>query len=190
MIKINSCNFCNGDKYTKINYLNKNICFDCYMNEKKELFEYHARIPPINPQIDNIFSSVYLGNLDGSKLKDLLKEVNVTHILNCSKHSACIFPNNFDYLELNIDDMKEDEDITKYFEISFRFIKNSKTTFIYCLSGDNVSPAILIGFLMWVNKLSYDEAFKIIKEKRESVFPYESFIKQLKNFNFGKLEIK
>ena len=187
---INTCTYCKSNKFAKIIYLHKYICSDCYKIEKKETFEYQSRIPPLYPEIDQIYESIYLGNLDGAKLKETLKEVSITHLLNCSKHVVCLFPNNFDYLELDIDDKLEDGDITQYFEECFRYIKNANVTLIHCLTGNGVSAAILIAFIMWSNKKSYDEALKFVIEKRQSVNICDSYIKQIKGYNYSNLIIK
>jgi len=189
---LGECSFCkdsSNNKHTRINYLNRNICTECYKHEKKDIFDYQSKIPPLYPQIDQIYESIYIGNLDGAKLKENLKEVNITHLLNCSKHLVCLFPNNFVYLELDIDDKKNDENITKFFETSFRFIKNANVTLIHCLDGNNVSASILIAFIMWSNKKTFDEAFKIVFEKRPSICLSESYIKQIKDYNYNDLII-
>lgn len=55
--------------------------------------------------------------------KDILKEYNITHIVNASKLENS-FPEEFVYLKLEIED-EEDENISKYFTKTSRFIHNA-----------------------------------------------------------------
>ncbi len=112
----------------------------------------------------------------------LLKDYKVTHILNLVYDIENMFEYDFIYKKIIFDDMV-DIDITKYFDEAFEFIDKAKKPncrcLVHCAMGQSRSVSIVIGYLMSRNKLSFDEAYKYVKEKRPSADPNMGFVSRL-----------
>ena len=50
------------------------------------------------------------------------------------------------------------------------------------MAGANRSASIVIAYIMWVQKMPYQEALKFVGDKRSSVYPNFGFRDQLKIF--------
>lgn len=70
-------------------------------------------------------------------------------------------------------------------EKSVIFIKenvmNKKNVLVHCNAGVSRSSAVVIGFLMLENKMTYAEAYGFVKQKRNCIKPNIGFEMQLKN---------
>ena len=84
------------------------------------------------------------------------------------------FPNDFEYYQINIID-RETQDLSLYFEESNNFIKNAKNVLVHCVAGKSRSPSIVIA----EKKMSFNEAFSLVKLKRSIIDPNANFIKNL-----------
>ena len=88
------------------------------------------------------------------------------------------FPNDFEYYQINIID-RETQDLSLYFEECNNFIKNAKNVLVHCVAGKSRSPSIVIGYLIAKKKMSFNEAFSLVKLKRSIIDPNANFIKNL-----------
>lgn len=62
-----------------------------------------------------------------------------------------------------------------------RFIQASEEiVLVHCNAGVSRAPAVVIGYLMMVRKLSFWEAYDSVKSRRPCVSPNAGFVKQLK----------
>ena len=178
MIRDNVCISC----ITTISLLLKNgipICEKCLLINSEFINKYDDEKVKNYPEINFITDKVFLGNYDAAKSKDLLIKNNITHVLTYGKYMELKFKNDFKYLQLNIEDIIE-EDIENYFKIAFDFIESGETVFVHCNAGVSRSPSIVIAYLMRKNKLTFLQAYDKVKTCRDSIFPNESFINQLK----------
>jgi len=55
--------------------------------------------------------------------------------------------------------------------------------FVHCQLGQNRSASYVIGFLMKSKKLSFYEAYALVKEKRELIHPHKNYIEQLRRLD-------
>merc|ERR1712087_837021 len=53
---------------------------------------------------------------------------------------------------------------------------------IHCASGKSRSASICIGYLMWKQNISFEDAKYAVRQKRPIIFPNAGFEKQLKEF--------
>ena len=88
------------------------------------------------------------------------------------------FPENFDLLFYD----EENSNLIKYFKECIEFIENSGKVFVHCLAGISRSPTIVIAYLMWTKKMSFDDALKFVQSKRFIVYPNPGFREQLQLF--------
>ena len=131
---------------------------------------------PINHICDNI----YLGDFRAADDLSLLKEKNITAVINCAFNLPSKFPKELTYLNLKLDDEKNVE-IIPAFEKAYNFIKEdpNRLILVHCVHGASRSGSAVLFYLMKEKKWDYDTCFNFIKERREIIKPNEGFKRQL-----------
>ena len=128
------------------------------------------------------------GYKTASTLSDLQK-LQITNIINCSG-DLCENLSKDDelgikYLTLNIRD-NVSENIECLFFKCINYIDEVKEkkgkVLIHCYKGISRSVSILIAYLIYINKWTYDEAFDFVQLKRSIANPNIGFYLQLKTF--------
>ena len=74
------------------------------------------------------------------------------------------------------------QNIIQYFGECLNFIKGEEKVLVHCISGSSRSASIIIAYIMWTKKMTYEDAFKFVKDKRKNANPKKGFIQQLKIF--------
>ena len=158
------------------------ICNNCFVQQKKEIFNLYMNKVNLYPSYEQITEKIYLGNEDTARDKELLKKLNISHILICAEGCEPFFPNDYTYKILYIDDAI-DENILSWFKEAFEFIDSSvNNIYIHCVMGISRSPTIVIGYLMYKKKMKYEEAYDFVRNKRNVISPNTGFQEQLKKF--------
>jgi protein-tyrosine phosphatase len=155
-------------------------CRPCYTKTKQILFEQELKTIT-SPEIDQITDKIFLGNWEGGREKNYLKEKGITHILVCGYFMHEFFPEEFAYKTLELEDF-ELEDISKYFKDCIEFIEKADKIFVHCRAGISRSSSMVIAYIMWKEKLGFEEAKKFVRSKRCCIWPNEGFEKQLREF--------
>jgi protein-tyrosine phosphatase len=138
-----------------------------------------------------ITDNIFIGSVN-SVNENELKKLNITTIIIAGKRLKNDNHNNFNCLELLIDDSLE-QDLMPYFNMVYDYISNSVNEnelkkfniLIHCYSGISRSGAILISYLMKKNNWSYEYTYSYVKNIYEPIFPNENFQNQLKKLNFN-----
>ena len=157
-----------------------NICNDCFVKQKHEIFNLYMNKAVLNPSYDKITDKIYLGNEDTARDKNILKKLNISNILICAEGCERFFPDEFNYKILYLDDAT-DEDLLSWLEEGFEFIDSSKDNiYIHCVMGISRSASVVIAYIMYKNKMSYNEAYDFVYNKRKVISPNTGFQKQLK----------
>ena len=178
---------------TKCKYCNKNYipnkvlrshlfyCIDCYL--KKKNFKYQADLEFHTELefVEIIKGKLYLGNNEAAKNLELLKKNNITAILICGYFLSEFYPNEFRYKTLEFED-NEFEIITYSLVKGIDFIDDNETVFVHCRKGVSRSSSIVISYLMFHFKKTYDEAFDYVLKRKSNIQPNDNFVKQLKEF--------
>lgn len=143
-------------------------------------------------QVGEILPGVIIGSQDVAHTKELLKQHNVTHILNLGFLVENIFPEEFFYKDVKILD-RPTEDITQYFEDCFSFMDEATgcggCVLVHCNAGISRSAAIVIAYLMKRgHSMSFQEAFDHVKSRRPRIRPNDGFVQQLQDYE-NKLKI-
>jgi hypothetical protein len=176
----NFCIICSSDS-NLTQYNGMNMCGVCFSQQEANFLNFNSKRSKFYPEIDKITEKIYLGNEDAGRESELLKSYGITNVLMCGRHLQNFHPGTFEYLNLEIDDYIE-ADIKSHFERAREFIeKSTGNVFVHCHAGISRSPSILISYIMWKENLTFDEALKLVKSKR-NVNPNEGFIKQLKEY--------
>ena len=158
------------------------ICNDCFVIQKQEIFNLYMNKTTLSPSYDQITEKLFLGNEDTARDKAILKKLNISNILICAEGCEPFFKDEYKYKILYIDDAI-DENILSWLQEAFEFIDSSeKNIYIHCVMGISRSPSIVIAYLMYKNKMSYEEAYDFVKNKRNVINPNSGFQEQLKKF--------
>ena len=176
------CKYCNKN-YVPNKVIRSNLfyCVDCYLKKKNEKYEadlnYHTKLD-FKEIIPN---KLYLGNNESAKNLEILQNHNITSILICGYFLSEFFPGQSIYKTLEIQD-NEYEIIINSLIKGIEFIENNKTILVHCREGISRSSTIVIGYIMYKEKKSYNEAENFVREKKDDIKPNENFVKQLKEF--------
>ena len=179
------CSICNKNKVPiELQKPTINICRDCYEIKKeqeyKSMIEYLKDKKVLNDISEIIPNKLYLGNYYSATLKESLKEKGITHILMTGYYLNEIYPNDFTYMTIEIDD-DEHEDIFKYFYSCINLIEKSNIVYVHCQAGMSRSASFVIAYVMFHFKYKLKEAFDYVQERREIICPNEGFMMQLKD---------
>lgn len=147
--------------------------------------EQKPQKPYLNPKNGcEVYPGLYLGNAAFASDVELLRGLGITHIVNCAKEVPDYFKGdfNFEYLHLMLDDVPN-ENITRFFELSRKFIKesldNRKIVLVHCWAGISRSVTVVIYYLVKTLGISVKDALEMVRKCRPIANPNPGFIKQL-----------
>ncbi|KAL7718782.1 Dual specificity protein phosphatase [Entamoeba marina] len=136
-------------------------------------------------QPNNIIPYLYLGSVE-STTKPFLRKNNISAVLSLGI-KPLYTSKKIQYKFIQITDTIND-DISIYFEETFNFIEENisseKNVLVHCVAGVSRSASLVISYIMKKQKLSYNEAFEIVKVQRNCVCPNASFKEQLIKYKF------
>ncbi|XP_054065998.1 dual specificity protein phosphatase 19 [Rissa tridactyla] len=126
-----------------------------------------------------------LGSQDAAHDLETMRKHKVTHVLNVAYGVQNAFLDDFTYKTISILDLPE-TDITSYFPECFEFIETAKfqdgVVLVHCNAGVSRAAAVVIGFLMNSERLSFARAFSIVKNARPAACPNPGFMEQLHKY--------
>ncbi|PSN29326.1 hypothetical protein C0J52_19956, partial [Blattella germanica] len=136
-------------------------------------------------QVAEIEKGLYLSSQDVVQDTELLKKHGITHILslgvkpiNLSKDIQNKFVFILDIPQTDILDCFEDE----CFPFLSHAMRKKGHVLVHCNAGVSRSPAVVIAFLMKNRKMSYNEAYNLVKNKRSVIHPNPGFVQQLQKY--------
>jgi len=134
-------------------------------------------------QISRVTDFLFVGSEMVAKEIDLLLSYGITHIVNCAGTvSPNYFEGTFIYKKLQLRDSPK-EDVLKIFTDVVHFIDdavvNGGKVFVHCQRGVSRGPTIALSYLMWSKKLTYKEAYPVMKQARSVCCPNPGFVFQL-----------
>ncbi|CAD6195343.1 unnamed protein product [Caenorhabditis auriculariae] len=131
-----------------------------------------------------ILPYLYLGSQVDSLDEPKLTNLGITCVVNLSigcPKSICITDEK-NFLRIPVNDSYQ-EKLLPYFEKAYRFLENVRESgrkcLIHCLAGISRSPTLAISYIMRHLKLSSEDAYRFVKEKRPSISPNFNFMGQL-----------
>ncbi len=131
----------------------------------------------------HVIDNIYIGNsLNASNYYEL-EDYNITHVINVSEEISNYFPDDMDYLRISVSDTN-DASLESYFGRALRFIQEAgddSNIFIHCFMGSSRSATIVVLYLMKYHKMSFNQAYKFLKNKRPVVNMNVSFAEELQD---------
>lgn len=137
--------------------------------------------------VSEIIPGLWLGDMRSASDKHFLKSNSIHTIINCSKDIKFI-----DYSQwgLNIKKIKikipyismsNDREISKINKIFYKYLDNTlsflyeslkqknENVLVYCKTGNNVSVAFIIAYLIMYGKINKSNAYKCVRSKRKDI---------------------
>ena len=135
-----------------------------------------------NP-IDHIIDNIYLGDFRTADNMDILRQYNITHIINCAFNLPNKFPNEITYKRLDLRD-EPDQPLIEILEEAYEFIKENKdkNIFVHCVFGKSRSASVVIFYIMKEKKINFQEAKNFVKNIRSIVEPNSGFELELNKY--------
>ena len=150
---------------------------------KKIISEYYSK--HLSEIIPNF---LYISSYNATKNKALLEKNKITHIINCAAdfcENVFESENKYTYLSFYLEDHVL-ENIECIFYECIKFIDNVKEkggrVLVHCVQGISRSVTLVMAYLIFKNKITYDKAFNLVHSKREISSPNFGFSIQLQNF--------
>ena len=177
----------------KINSENtKNICQNTKNISQNDIEKYIYPMISDDPdheynKAQEIIQGLYLGPHQSSVDHKWLEEMDIKYNINLDKRDHLVITSDtcIDRFFIDIEDSKTC-DIMSHFDKCNNYIDNvfeSKgKVLVNCHAGISRSATIVAAYLIKKNKISPDEALKIIQEKRLCVLPNVGFLKQLDQY--------
>ena len=139
----------------------------------------------LSPECDEVFPNIFVGNLHTIIDTKLLKQNNVNNILSAINGVPILYPDEFNYLNLELLD-EPYFDIQSSFNESNKFIdeclKKNEKVYVHCMCGVSRSITLVIAYLIYKHNLTVEEALDQIRINRQKSNPNKGFITQLKKY--------
>lgn len=118
----------------------------------------------------------------------VVRDLQITHIINISVEHPCVFSDKIKYLHLELED-KEDVLLKDRFDETIRFINlaledPSNRVLVHCNLGISRSTTIILAYLMKIYNATLYEAFKFLRHRRPIVCPNMGFLRQLTDYEY------
>ena len=131
--------------------------------------------------LDEIEDKLCLGNSISAGNTNDLKEKGITKILTLMDEPPKNKDDGFKRKTIEIMDISN-ENIIQYFGECLNFIKGDEKILVHCAAGASRSATVVIAYLMWKNKMKFEDAMKFVQKKRPIIYPNFGFKEQLKMF--------
>jgi len=141
-------------------------------------------------ECQQIIPGLWLGPFIVSKSMEMLKELQITHIL-CirdAKEAFSVkprFPEHFNYMVLDVEDTEE-QNLIRLFPGAKNFIEvaiqSGGRVLVHCNGGISLSPAFVVMFVMQHFQMSWEDALHMVQNRRYCISPNGGFLCQLKEY--------
>jgi len=128
-----------------------------------------------------IVPGLYLGGKEAIRNKQKLYDIKISHILSVIDEELEKI-DEYKHMHLNARDA-ENEDLISHFTNTNKFIADgiqSGGVLVHCRAGISRSATIVLAYIMYSQKLPFEEAYVMVKEKRPVIKPNPMFTRQLR----------
>ena len=143
------------------------------MDDEYDIYNYK--------DLNEIEDKLWLGNSFAAGNINDLKEKGITKILTVMNGPPKKYDEGFNHKTIEIMDINF-QNIIQYFGECLNFIKGDEKILVHCAAGASRSATIVIAYLMWKNKMNFNDALQFVKNKRPIIWPNAGFKEQLKMF--------
>ena len=155
----------------------------CKANDKRPelLWEKSDKIERWKKHLSPITEAIFVGSETIAKDQALLKKNGITHILNCASQVVSSAPG-FVQMNLALSDGGNENILSHVFGTTVfinNAIKENGKILVHCVEGVSRSVAVVIGYLILMKKMSYQEALKVVRSRRRVASPNPKFMAQL-----------
>jgi len=137
-------------------------------------------------QVGIILPELFLSSVDVAAEITQIESLGITHILNVASNKIEYYPGKLIYRHVRIMDLPQTY-LTRYFPECFQFINEAISSggrvLVHCMAGVSRSAAVVIGYMMTKQGMSFEEAYEYVKDKRPVMRPNDGFMEQLKQFD-------
>lgn len=136
-------------------------------------------------KLHHVIDGVYIGSQDAASNVPSLDECKITHIVNVATGIANAFPTKYEYLNIALLDVPE-TNIREVFSRTNAFIQqalaNHGCVLVHCNAGISRSASIILAYLLGIQDMNYEDAYRLLKTARSNIRPNDGFVRQLKEY--------
>ena len=132
-----------------------------------------------------VIDGIYIGSQDSANNLSELNECKITHVLNVAEEVKNAFPEQYKYLNIELLDLPQ-ANIRQVFSHTNEFIKQAIAdhgrVLIHCNAGISRSSAIVLAYLLGIQRMKYEDAYILLKTACPFIRPNIGFVQQLKEY--------
>ncbi|CAL1581489.1 unnamed protein product [Knipowitschia caucasica] len=136
-------------------------------------------------QVGTVRPYLLLGSQDAAHDFTTLQKHKVSHILNVAFGVDNVFPELFIYKTVSILD-QPDTDLTLHIQECCDFITQAQNekgvVLVHCNTGVSRAPAVVVGYLMSHDGLSFEDGLSLVRTARPNSAPNPGFMEQLQKY--------
>jgi len=129
-----------------------------------------------------VIPRLYIGPVYAAESLESLQAHGITHVC-CCMNTSPRFVEKLIYHVVEVDDVEE-EDLYVHFEKCIGFIQSCidqrGSVLVHCHMGMSRSATICIVYLMYAHRISFKQAYALVKRARPFICPNDGFMKQMK----------
>jgi len=134
----------------------------------------------------HIIDNIYIGNAYNAADYYTLKKLGIKKIVNVSQEISNYFPSEFEYYNIKVLD-NEDGRLKPHYNKFISFTNQSNKSddnkdnniLVHCFMGSSRSATLVVLYLMRNHHMTFEDAYKFIKNKRNIVNLNTMFAKEL-----------
>ena len=138
-----------------------------------------------DPCPQQVLEYLYIGSAGAATNIEVLKSLQITHILSVCECLPPAFPDEFEYKVVPVEDSAATK-ISKHFKATNQFIHAAAQAggkvLVHCLAGVSRSATVVLAYLMKHGRRSLREALDLLRASRARVNPNISFMAQLQQY--------
>lgn len=158
---------------------------------KRQSIDNESRLQKFINFIDypvNLIDNIYIGSAYNAANFNLLTDLNIGLIINVTKEIQNYFPENFEYINIQVSDTNNESLKNNFHEIVEKinnFTKFSdKKVLVHCYMGASRSATIILAYMLNKN-ISLNTSLKIIVKKKKSINVNTTFYNELKDYSIN-----
>ncbi|UJR20651.1 hypothetical protein I4U23_023773 [Adineta vaga] len=133
-------------------------------------------------------NQLYLGTGHQATNWKVVRDLQITHIINISYEHQCLFPDKIKYLHLQLEDMEDVQLKNRFHEtiqfMTIAFENSSSRILVHCNLGISRSTTVTLAYLMKTYNATLSEAFKFVRNRRPIICPNLGFLRQLIDYEY------